>query len=175
MPRVLCFIWTHEAVNMFISKENYILSIDQALAKFRAQNLDYFDIFEREVTPSFKKAQPCGRCKVCIKVNKRVCDAKRKSLQTSELRRQTHLMKEQQVTKELSQIIKDSCPLILSTRLAHQGHQGAAIASFCKLEQLRSESRFYGLMTTNFLEVLLQTLILSALLIQLYMMMQMKT
>ena len=59
-------------------KENYILSIDQALAKFRAQNLDYFDIFEREVTPSFKKAQPCGRCKVCIKVNKRVCDAKKR-------------------------------------------------------------------------------------------------
>jgi len=139
-------------------KENYILSIDQALAKFRAQNLDYFDIFEREVTPSFKKAQPCGRCKVCIKVNKRVCDAKRKSLQTSELRRQTHLMKEeQQVTKELSRSLYDSCPLILSTRLAHQGHQGAAIAllqagAIAKRVKIlwSHDNEFFGGTITNF-------------------------
>jgi hypothetical protein len=38
------------------------------------------------------------------------------------------MRKEQQVTKEPSRSLYDSCPLILSTRLAHQGHQGAAIA-----------------------------------------------
>ena len=138
-------------------KENYIVSIDQALSKFRAQNLDYFDIFEQGTTPSLKKAQPCGNCKVCIKANKRVLDAKTKNLQTS-LRLQTNPMrKEQQVTKEPSRSLYDSCPLILSTRLAHQGHQGAAIA----LLQARAvgkrvkilwshDNEFFGGTITNF-------------------------
>jgi len=108
-------------------KENYIISIDQALAKFRAKNLDYFDIFEGETSSSLQKARPCGNCEVCTKVHKRVRNAKRKNLQTS-LQTNLIMSKEQQVTKDPSRSLYDSCPLVLATRLAHQGHQGAAIA-----------------------------------------------
>jgi|TARA_B100000524_G_C23377692_1_gene271953 hypothetical protein len=67
------------------------------------------------------------------------------------------MRKEQQVTKEPSRSLYDSCPLILSTRLAHQGHQGAAIA----LLQARAvgkrvkilwshDNEFFGGTITNF-------------------------
>ena len=107
-------------------KENYIIAIDQALSKFRVKNLEYFDMSEQEISTDLKKLNPCGHCKICLRANKRISDTIRRNPQKFPRLQMTPI--EQQTKKKLSGLSSGSCPRVLSTRLAQQGHQGAIIA-----------------------------------------------
>lgn len=107
-------------------KENYIIAIDQALSKFRVKNLEYFDMSEQEISTDLKKLNPCGHCKICLRANKRISDTTRRNPQKFPRLQMTPI--EQQTKKKLSGLSSGSCPRVLSTRLAQQGHQGAIIA-----------------------------------------------